>query len=253
MFYFRYYHGPISHSHVVSLLDRCEQIGTFLVRDSETNPGEYVLCIKSLNDIANVKIKYIKGYLYLDGKTQREPIDRFKSLDELIHFYVKHNILIDVNQTTFRLEQTCTAHWFYAGDIHQRCEYLSRTISTAADSKTGFKLEFEWVNRQSELQSTAFHRTNGEKQENRIRNRFRNILPYDETRVILRNYSTTDYINANRIRSPFDSVRREYIATQGPLPTTINDFWHMVQQECVTCIVMITREIENSRVRISYI
>jgi protein tyrosine phosphatase len=41
---------------------------------------------------------------------------------------------------------------------------------------------------------------------------------------------------------------RDYIATQGPLPATVNDFWHMVQQELVKCIVMITREIEGLKV-----
>ncbi len=73
-------------------------------------------------------------------------------------------------------------------------------------------------------------------------------MPYDETRVVLKNYLNTDYINANHIRPPIESIGREYIATQGPLTATINDFWYMVQQETVKCIVMITRETEGMKV-----
>jgi protein tyrosine phosphatase len=93
-----------------------------------------------------------------------------------------------------------------------------------------------------------YHKRHGEKAENRTRNRFKNILPYDETRVILKNYPPTDYINANHIFSSNESIGREYIATQGPLAATINDFWRMVQQETVKCIVMITRETEGTKV-----
>jgi hypothetical protein len=198
--------------------------------------------------MTNVKIKYFNGLWFLDGKGRREQIDRFKSLDELIHFYLKHNILVATSGVAFRLGQPCTSNWFYARDIHQRCEYLSNLFPSQNGQKNGFSLEFELLNQQSESQSSAYHKRNGEKQENRIRNRFKNILPYDETRVLLKNYSTTDYMNANRIRTPFESATREYIATQGPLPATINDFWHMVQQEMVQCIVMITRETEGMKV-----
>ena len=93
-----------------------------------------------------------------------------------------------------------------------------------------------------------YHKRHGEKLDNRTRNRFKNILPFDETRVILKNYPITDYINANHIRAPNESIGREYIATQGPLAATLNDFWHMVQQETVKCIVMITRETEGMKV-----
>jgi len=93
-----------------------------------------------------------------------------------------------------------------------------------------------------------YQKKHGEKADNRMRNLFKNILPYDSTRFILKNYPITDYINANRIRPPIEIIGREYIATQGPLAATINDFWHMVQQDTVKCIVMITRETEGMKV-----
>lgn len=246
--FFRYYHGSISHAQVIPILNKSEKKGSFLVRDSETTPGDYVLCIKTSDNIANIKIKYSSGQWFLDGIGRHEQIDRFKSLDELIHFYLKHNILVAMNGISYRLEQACISNWFYARDIHQRCEYLSKLVPSQSEQKNGFSLEFELLNQQSESQSSAYHKKNGEKQENRIRNRFKNILPYDETRVVLRNYSVTDYMNANRIRTSTGTVGKEYIATQGPLPATINDFWHMIQQESVTCIVMITRETEGLKV-----
>jgi len=241
----RYYHGSISHAQVLSLLNKCEKHGSFLVRESETSPGDYVLCIKTADNITNVKIKCSNGQWFLNGAGRRDQIDRFKTLDELIHFYLKHNILVGLDGTSYHLEQACVSTWFIARDVHQRCEHLVKIIPTLSGQKTGFSYEFELLNQQSESQSTAYHKKAGEKQENRPRNRFKNILPYDETRVILKNYPSTDYMNGNRIRTN----GKEYIATQGPLPATINDFWHMIQQENVKCIVMITREVEGFKVR----
>ncbi|CAF1165981.1 unnamed protein product [Didymodactylos carnosus] len=241
----RYYHGSISHSQASSLLMACDKVGLFLVRDSETIPGDYVISVKTLTDIANVKIKCLNSEWFLDGKGRREQIDRFKTLDDLIHYYLKHNILVATNGNAFRLVEPCYSNWFYAKDIIQRCEQLSKVIHPPHGQRNGFSIEFELLNQQCEpLNSTVDQKRAGEKPEYRPRNRFKNILPYDETRVTLKNYSQTDYINANRIKSIGPSSR-EYIATQGPLPNTIQDFWHMVYQENVKCIVMITREIEG--------
>jgi len=230
------------------LLNKCDLNGTFIVRDSETDLGDFVICVKMGDEIINVKIKSNKGYFYLAGRTPtNDQFDQFRSLDDLIHFYQKHSPIVGTNGTKYRFTHAYTTNSFYVRDFHQRCEYLSRIFSPTNGSRTGFSLEFEWLNIQSESHSSLFHKREGEKAENRTRNRFRNILPYDETRVVLRNYPLTDYMNANRIRSPFENYRREYIAAQGPLTSTINDFWHMVQQELVTCIVMITRESENGK------
>ncbi|CAF0979142.1 unnamed protein product [Didymodactylos carnosus] len=240
----RYYHGLIPHAQASSLLLACDKIGLFLVRDSETVPGDYVICVKTATDIANVKIKCLNSEWFLDGKGRREQIDHFKSLDELIHFYLKHNILVATNGNAFCLVEPCCSNWFYAKDIAKRCEQLTKVIHPPYGQRNGFSIEFELLNQQCELRLTTNHKGIGEKLENRSSNRFKNILPYDETRVILKNYLQTDYVNANRIKS-IDSSSREYIATQGPLVNTITDFWHMIYQENVKCIVMITREVEG--------
>lgn len=86
--------------------------------------------------------------------------------------------------------------------------------------------------------------------ENRGKNRYNNILPYDSTRVKLSYVdedSCSDYINASYI--PGNNFRREYIATQGPLPGTKDDFWKMVWEQNVHNIVMVTQCVEKGRVK----
>uniref|UniRef100_A0A672KUC0 protein-tyrosine-phosphatase n=1 Tax=Sinocyclocheilus grahami TaxID=75366 RepID=A0A672KUC0_SINGR len=86
--------------------------------------------------------------------------------------------------------------------------------------------------------------------ENRGKNRYNNILPYDSTRVKLSyvdDDSCSDYINASYV--PGNNFRREYIATQGPLPGTKDDFWKMVWEQNVHNIVMVTQCVEKGRVK----
>ncbi|XP_077194911.1 receptor-type tyrosine-protein phosphatase beta isoform X2 [Paroedura picta] len=86
--------------------------------------------------------------------------------------------------------------------------------------------------------------------ENRGKNRYNNILPYDTTRVKLSNVDDdpcSDYINASYI--PGNNFRREYIATQGPLPGTKDDFWKMAWEQNVHNIVMVTQCVEKGRVK----
>uniref|UniRef100_H2YNA9 Tyrosine-protein phosphatase non-receptor type 20 n=1 Tax=Ciona savignyi TaxID=51511 RepID=H2YNA9_CIOSA len=81
---------------------------------------------------------------------------------------------------------------------------------------------------------------------NKSKNRFKNILPYDHTRVVLSNDGDgNDYINACYIDCP--SVPRKYIATQGPLAKTEGDFWRMMWETKSSIIVMLTNLFENGK------
>lgn len=72
----------------------------------------------------------------------------------------------------------------------------------------------------------------------------------DCTRVILLGNEDGDYINANYVNMeiPNGKINR-YIAAQGPLATTVKDFWRMVQQESSHLIVMLTTVMERGRVK----
>uniref|UniRef100_A0AC35U5L6 Protein-tyrosine-phosphatase n=1 Tax=Rhabditophanes sp. KR3021 TaxID=114890 RepID=A0AC35U5L6_9BILA len=83
---------------------------------------------------------------------------------------------------------------------------------------------------------------------NRAKNRFTNILPYDHSRVKLVSSDDdegSDYVNANYI--PGFNSRREFIAAQGPLPSTRDNFWQMVWEQYVPFIVALTKCVEKGR------
>ncbi|XP_065676765.1 tyrosine-protein phosphatase non-receptor type 1-like isoform X1 [Hydra vulgaris] len=82
--------------------------------------------------------------------------------------------------------------------------------------------------------------------ENRNLNRYRDVLPYDDSRIILKN-STNDYINANFVQVP--DVNRTYILTQGPLPHTCESFWKMVWENNTEGIVMLNKLVEKNAVK----
>ncbi|XP_075694191.1 receptor-type tyrosine-protein phosphatase beta-like [Rhinoderma darwinii] len=123
--------------------------------------------------------------------------------------------------------------------------FISHFAKQKADSNLGFSEEYEKLVpvgiRQSKLAS--------EKLENKEKNRYTNVLPYDATRVKLSSLGnlTEDYINANYI--PGYSFPQEFIAAQGPLPRTVDDFWRMIWEKDVQAIVMLTKCVELGKVK----
>ncbi|XP_048038717.1 tyrosine-protein phosphatase non-receptor type 4b isoform X1 [Megalobrama amblycephala] len=85
--------------------------------------------------------------------------------------------------------------------------------------------------------------------QNISKNRYRDISPYDTTRVVLK--GTDDYINANFINMevPSKGEVKRYIACQGPLPGTCSDFWQMVWEQSAALVVMLTTQVERGRVK----
>uniref|UniRef100_A0A3P9KWZ6 protein-tyrosine-phosphatase n=1 Tax=Oryzias latipes TaxID=8090 RepID=A0A3P9KWZ6_ORYLA len=86
--------------------------------------------------------------------------------------------------------------------------------------------------------------------DNKVKNRFTNVLPYDWCRVKLSTSGpseTLDYINASYM--PGYTTNREYIATQGPLPGTVKDFWRMIWEQQVKRIAMVTNCVEGGRTK----
>uniref|UniRef100_A0A671WCI5 protein-tyrosine-phosphatase n=1 Tax=Sparus aurata TaxID=8175 RepID=A0A671WCI5_SPAAU len=87
------------------------------------------------------------------------------------------------------------------------------------------------------------------------KNRYKTILPNPHSRVILKSKSYNDllssYINANYVRG-YLGDEKAFIATQGPMVNTVNDFWQMAWQEEAPVIVMITKLKEKNEKCVLY-
>uniref|UniRef100_A0A8B9LS79 Receptor-type tyrosine-protein phosphatase F n=1 Tax=Astyanax mexicanus TaxID=7994 RepID=A0A8B9LS79_ASTMX len=123
--------------------------------------------------------------------------------------------------------------------------------SVTSSSDTLIKLTAQqYVQEYSIDPGQQFTWENSNMEVNKPKNRYANVIAYDHSRVILTSVDAvpgSDYINANYI----DGYRKQnaYIATQGPLPETLSDFWRMVWEQRTSTIVMMTRLEEKSRVK----
>ncbi|CAG2191687.1 PTPB [Mytilus edulis] len=146
---------------------------------------------------------------------------------------IKQNKKVSVDHEDTRKSRPVKIDKFY-----QHVELLAR------DSDHFFSKEYK------ELKAMApMHPTEAAvQQEARTKNRYSNILPFDHSRVKLLpldDEDGSDYINANYI--PGFNSKREYIATQGPLPATKDDFWRMIWEQNVSVIVMLTQCVERGK------
>ncbi|XP_078805347.1 zinc finger protein ZIC 2a [Oryzias latipes] len=115
-----------------------------------------------------------------------------------------------------------------------------------ADSNCGFAEEFEDL----KVVGTSQAKVHALNPSNKPKNRYNNVLPYDSSRVklsIIHGDPCDDYINANYM--PGYQSKKEFIAAQGPLPGTVNDFWRMIWEKNVRTMVMLTRCNEQGRVK----
>ncbi|KAJ0054810.1 hypothetical protein NL108_005315, partial [Boleophthalmus pectinirostris] len=78
--------------------------------------------------------------------------------------------------------------------------------------------------------------------ENRNRNRYRDVSPFDHSRVKLES-TENDYINASLV--VMDEAQRSYILTQGPLRNTCGHFWLMIWEQKTKAVIMLNRVIEK--------
>ncbi|CAB4061616.1 PRPF6 [Lepeophtheirus salmonis] len=197
--------------------------GNLLVRESQSKPGEFVVSARSENKVTHVMI------LHRDNKFDVGGGERFDSLRELVEHY-KRNPMVETSGTVVHLKQPCNATRISASGINNRVRELQKendnltynnmnpalgtpisdggltmTSNTSKSNmnsqivcgRAGFWEEFESLQQQE--CKHKYTRSEGQKVENKNRNRYKNILPFDHTRVILKGLESHNYINANHI------------------------------------------------------
>ncbi|XP_065105721.2 receptor-type tyrosine-protein phosphatase delta isoform X19 [Paramisgurnus dabryanus] len=138
---------------------------------------------------------------------------------------------------------TCGTTEVPARNLYAYIQKLTQIES--GENVTGMELEFK------RLANTKAHTSrfiSANLPCNKFKNRLVNIMPYESTRVCLqpiRGVEGSDYINASFI----DGYRQQkaYIATQGPLAETTEDFWRMLWEHNSTIVVMLTKLREMGR------
>jgi len=247
----RWFHGHLTGREAEKVLLEKGRNGSFLVRESQGKPGNYVLSVRSEDKVTHVMIRCEKERFDCGGG------DQFDSLTELIEHY-KKNPMVETTGTVIHLKLPYNATKVNAGKIDLRVAELQKESgpSSFGGGKAGFWEEFESLQQQE--CKHLYSRKEGQKPENKSKNRYKNILPFDHTRVILRNGDDklgADYINANYINYETDENLiagkpfKQYIATQGCVGSTRADFWQMVWQEESRLIVMTTKEVERGKTK----
>ncbi|XP_057613570.1 tyrosine-protein phosphatase non-receptor type 11-like [Chionomys nivalis] len=254
----RWFHGPLSGKEAEKLLTEKGKRGSFLVRGSQRYPGDFVLSVVTGDDkwksndgkskVSHVMIRCQELKYYVGGG------EYFDSLRDLVEHYKKNPIVATLG-TVLQLKQPLNTTRINAAEIESRVRELSKVAETTGMVKQGFWEEFETLQKQE--YKFLYSQKEGRREENKNKNRYKNILPFDHTRVVLHdgdpNEPASDYINANIIMPAFEAKchnskpKKSYIATQGCLPNTVNDFWRMVFQENSRVISMTTKEVERGK------
>nr|XP_045722226.1 phosphatidylinositol phosphatase PTPRQ [Mirounga angustirostris] len=166
----------------------------------------------------------------------------------------------EIIDTKFKLDQLVTV-----ADLELKDERLTRLLSYRKSIKPVSKKSFlqhveelctnnnlKFQEEFSELPKFLqdLSSTDADLPWNRAKNRFPNIKPYNNNRVKLvadASIPGSDYINASYVSGYL--CPNEFIATQGPLPGTVGDFWRMVWETRAKTLVMLTQCFEKGRIR----
>jgi tyrosine-protein phosphatase non-receptor type 11 len=285
----RWFHGSLSGPDAERLLLQKGRNGSFLVRESQSQPGDLVLSVRADDKVTHVMIRQ-----QANGRCDVGGGEQFDCLADLVDFY-RRNPMVETTGTVVHLRQPFNATRVSASGLESRVRVLSKeaaglasgSLSNAgaaslngscsastigvSSARAGFWEEFEFLQQQE--CKHLYSRREGQRPENRSKNRYKNILPFDYTRVVLDAVgpeSGADYINANFISLEEDAdgllasspvgpggqsvqvarampARKLYIATQGPLTNTVEHFWTMVWQQKVAVLVMTTKEVERGK------
>eukprot|EP00729_Bicosta_minor_P002272 gene2272-3250_t len=212
----RWFHGPIKGKDCEKLLKEHGDLGSFLVRESSSKPGSFVISVldpKGAGKVTHVVINNRGG----------------------------NNPMVEKSGNVISLSKPLNATKIRAADIETRVMELSK--------ETDPVYEFEEL-QQMELDH-AYERTEGQKLVNKSKNRYKNILPFNYCRIKLEDVDKSvegaDYINASTITGEVEGPGNNYIACQGCLKATVPAFWQMVWEQNNRIIVMTTAVVERGK------
>lgn len=195
----RWYHGQLTAKEAERMMLENGKNGSFLVRESQRQPGDFVLSVRLRDRVTHIIIRRQNDQYDIGGGNQ------FDDLVALIEFYKKYP-MVETAGEVIRLIQPFNATRIQVRHCQTRVKQLQKENEGPIESmayKQGFWEEFETLQMMENLQ--LFDRMEGSKPENIRKNRYKNIIPFDHTRVILRDIPPdappgSDYINANYIR-----------------------------------------------------
>ncbi|XP_063908276.1 uncharacterized protein LOC135126276 isoform X2 [Zophobas morio] len=179
-------------------------------------------------------VAFLLGFLFYRRKRQKYTLKKLKNIPSIKFSDLKEKeaLMVNNNESDPPYEPV-------------KINHFANFFSTALDDDPDDNIitqQFEALPR-----ARVTNCQQGQLHENANKNRYNNVLPYDDTRVILQGNSEGDYINANYVDG-YD-VPKAFIATQAPLASTVHDFWYMIWQENVKIIVMLTEIEENGSVK----
>jgi len=159
----RWFHGMISAREAERMLLAKGKLGSYLVRESQSMPGQYAFAVRCRNGVVHIILNF------KDGKYFVAPTHLFDTLSELVDYYVANPKLHDINdKTPITLKDPYHSTSFVVASVAERISALEKT--SGKREITGFREEFELLQRFDH--TDGVYTTNiGQTEENMWKNR----------------------------------------------------------------------------------
>ncbi|KAJ0183666.1 hypothetical protein K1T71_000089 [Dendrolimus kikuchii] len=191
----KWFHGVMSAKEAEHLIMEKGKNGSFLVRESLAHPGEYVLSVRVRGRVSHVMIRKQHNKYDIGSGEQ------FDDLTGLIEHFRSYPV-IESSGDVLRLLQPVSGTTLRVQDIEEKVHEMQELDDNKKmETRSGYDCEFMLLKmmEQTDICTTKV----GMKPVNNSKNRYRNVLPYDQTRVVLQKLSgkpDSDYINASYVR-----------------------------------------------------